>query len=378
MTDDLRPLSQEGFSDAVKQLELLLTHSRRAFLLGAGCSFCAGLPLMRNLTEDVLKSQELSRSTRAVLASLVQQFEGSTVATIEDYMSELIDLLSIAERRSYCGANICNVRLKRTNYSVDKLQNALSEIKAAIAHCIENKNPTLLTHRAFVHAVHSTLQSGKLIDPSAVDYFTLNYDTLLEDALALERIHYSDGFSGGATGWWEQSCFDENVAARVFKIHGSIDWCQFDGEILPRRIRPNVASGASLKKVMIWPAATKYREAQRDPYAQMISIMRKTLRPNESYEVVLTICGYRFGDAHINIELDRALRESRERLTIVAFTENELNGQLKIWNEDPSVAKQVRIYGKNGFHHGGVHIESSDDLPWWKFENLTRLLRGER
>jgi hypothetical protein len=114
----LRPLSQEGFSDAVKQLEQLLSHSRRAFLLGAGCSFCAGLPLMRNLTEDVLGSQELSRSTKSVLASLVQHFEGSTVATIEDYMSELIDLLSIAERRSYCGANICNVRLKRTNYSV--------------------------------------------------------------------------------------------------------------------------------------------------------------------------------------------------------------------------------------------------------------------
>lgn len=380
MADDLSPLRHREFSDTVTKLEQLLSHSRRAFLLGAGCSSCAGLPLMNKLTEEVLESSELCRSTKSILTSLMQQFEGSKVATIEDYMSELVDLLSIAERRSDCGATSCYVKLKRTNYSVEKLQNALSEIKAVIAHCIDSEKIELSTHQYFVQAIHNTLQSGKSVEPSAVDYFTLNYDTLIEDALALERIPYSDGFSGGPTGWWDQNCFiDNEIAARVFKIHGSIDWCQLNGEILPRRVRPNIASTESIKKVMIWPDATKYRETQRDPYAQIISFMRQTLRPPQSCEVVLTVCGYRFGDAHINIELDRALRESEQRLTIIAFTEeNEPKGQLKEWIEDPAVNMQIQIYANGGFYHGGNIIKSSEHLLWWKFENLTRLLRGER
>ena len=43
--DDLSPLKAKPFSDAVDKLEELMTQSGRAFLLGAGCSKCAGLPL---------------------------------------------------------------------------------------------------------------------------------------------------------------------------------------------------------------------------------------------------------------------------------------------------------------------------------------------
>jgi hypothetical protein len=380
MTDNLSPLNKEPFSDAVAQLERLLSLSNRAFLLGAGCSSCAGLPLMGQLTQEICGSSELTDPTRKLLNSLVQQFEGSTTATIEAYMSELVDMLSIAERRSDCEATNCAVKINGIDYSVESLRNALSEIKGLIARCIDNKSVTLSTHQQFIQAIHNTLQSGKLISPSTVDYFTLNYDTLLEDALALECIPYSDGFSGGATGWWNQSCFDEKkVAARVFKVHGSIDWCLFEDEVLPRRVRPNIASDESIKKVMIWPAATKYREAQRDPYAQMISRMRLTLRPKENCDTIFTICGYRFGDSHINIELDRALRDSERRLTVIAFTDElEPKGQLKKWIEDRVVRDQIRIYAKGGFYHGNDRIKSNEDLPWWKFEIITRLLRGER
>jgi hypothetical protein len=36
------------------------------------------------------------------------------------------------------------------------------------------------------------------------------------------------------------------------------------------------------------------------------------------------------------------------------------------------------IYGKRGFWHGDTIEASATDLPWWKFENITRLLGGER
>jgi len=79
------------------------------------------------------------------------------------------------------------------------------------------------------------------------------------------------------------------------------------------------------------------------------------------------------------LELDRALRESAGDLTIVAFTSgNQPIGQLKSWIDDMGVRDQLLIFANRGFFHGDRSWKSDVDLPWWKFENITRLLQGER
>jgi hypothetical protein len=381
MPDSLAPIVDAPFAKAVEKLEDLMSQSNRAFLIGAGCSYCAGLPLTSQLTELVLKKDSISDETKTVLGALAKQFEGSCNATIEDYMSELVDLLAIAERRKERNANIAEVDLDGKTYAVDKLHAALFEIKEAIANCIEAKQPDVSIHWQFVKAVHRTLRSGKTGGKRAVDYIVLNYDNLIEDALALERLSYIDGFHGGSTAWWDAHAFStDGYDARVLKIHGSIDWCELNDENLPCRIRSSLKLPRGAKKrVLIWPAATKYRETQKDPYAQILGILRNALRPQANSEVVLTVCGYRFGDSHINLEIDRALRESNKALTVVVFTEQEKPvGQLKQWLEDGTIKDQVLIYAKRGFFRSSDTISSDQDLPWWKFENLTRLLGGER
>ena len=229
--------------------------------------------------------------------------------------------------------------------------------------------------------MHNTLRSGRGSSaPFTVDYFTLNYDTLLEDALALECVQFADGFAGGSTGWWNISRYeDPTAAARVFKLHGSIDWCSCDGDILPRRIRSGLKIPTREDHLLIWPAATKYRETQRDPYAQLVSLMRKALRPVPNTETVLGICGYAFADEHINAEIDRALRESNERLTVLIFTSDDVpTGQLSSWLEDPSVSNRVRIHANRGFYHAADRRTFESSIPWWKFEVLTQLLSGNR
>jgi SIR2-like protein len=75
----------------------------------------------------------------------------------------------------------------------------------------------------FVKNIHS-LRVGKSSGLDQVDYFVLNYDTLIENALSLEKIPYTDGFDGGAVGWWDNRTYERReLSARVFKIHGSID-----------------------------------------------------------------------------------------------------------------------------------------------------------
>ncbi len=378
--DDLSTLGEKPFAEAVVKLEELLVQSGRAFLLGAGCSKCAGLPLTAELTDKTLSSDTLDATTKAILAAIRGLFNGAADANIEDYLSELIDLLAIAERRDSRGAAQKEITLDGASYNATQLRTASDQIKRGIAGIIDSK-VSIETHQHFVRFVHRPLRPGKSANDQAVDYLVLNYDTVLEDALALERLPFSDGLDGGVTGWWSPTTFDRHgLAARVFKLHGSINWCEFPDDPLPRRVGTSLQIASPKdRRVLIWPASTKYRETQFDPYAQLAERARRVLRPNRGSQCVLVVCGYRFGDAHINLELDRALRESAGDLTIVVFTsDNEPCGQLKTWHTDSTTTEQVLIFANRGFFHGGQVFPSTKNLLWWKFENITRLLGGER
>jgi hypothetical protein len=381
MPDDLTILQVPVFLESVNELERLLSQSSRAFLIGAGCSKVAGLPLMIELTTAVASSTSLSADAKSILDEVTADLSGSINPTIEDFLSEIVDHLAIAKRRETKKAKLRTVPVGSKSFDEKQLENALEEIKQAIADILNQAPRDLTVHRAFAIAVHRTLKTGKSIGPLSVDYFLLNYDTLFEDSLALEQVPYTDGFSGGAVAWWNPSLFENiELEARILKLHGSVDWCAFDGEELPRRIRGTIGLPDSCSDhLMIWPASTKYRETQRDPFAQMLQVFRDSLRPPPGYQKVLTCMGYSFGDSHINIEIEKALKESGSQLTLVAFTADEHpQAQLLTWLKDASICEQIRVHSRREFRHGAKLSISRDDLPWWKFENITRLLGGER
>ena len=377
--DDLSVLREKPFSEVIGKFEELLVQSGRAFLIGAGCSKCAGLPLTTELTEIAIKSSDLDETSKAILEAIKDLFGESSTSQIEDYLSELVDLLAITDRRARRGASQVHVDLGGKLYSSLQLRRAVEQIKKSISGAID-QTVEIETHQAFVRAVHQPIRVGKVSLGSIVDYIVLNYDTLIESALAVERVPFSDGIDGGATGWWNPEVFKrDGLSARVFKLHGSMDWCEIANDPLPRRIAPNLDQAVQNRGILIWPASTKYRETQLDPFAQLADQARQAIRPASNSQQVLVICGYAFGDAHINIEIDRALRESSGDLTVIAFTsEDKPTGQLEIWNQAEEISEQVLIFAKRGFFHGTTTHPSSIDLPWWKFENIVRLLGGER
>ncbi len=378
--DDLSALHEKPFCEAIEKFEELLNQSGRAFLIGAGCSKCAGLPLTAEVTKAVLDSTELDGTSKGILTAVRDLFGDDADAHIEDYLSELIDLLAIGERRVEREAKHTDITLGAHSYTAKQLRDAADEIKRAIATVID-RDISIKTHRAFAAAVHRPLRVGKAAPGQVVDYLVLNYDTAIEDALALECVPFADGIDGGVTGWWNPQTFErDGLAARVLKLHGSINWCELADDPLPRRFSTALGvADATDRRILIWPASTKYRETQFDPYAQLMDRARRVMRAGRGSQRVLVVCGYAFRDSHINIEMDRALRESAGDLTVVAFTsDDEPKGQLKRWTEDESIRDQVLIFANRGFFHGDVSQESDKDLLWWKFENITRLLGGER
>ncbi len=378
--NELSVVSKEPFANAIAEFQLITNSSSAlAFLIGAGCSRCAGLPLTYELTDKVLEDDKIDRQSKEVLIAVRKEFTGGTDANIEDYLSEIVDMLAITERRAERGVEENTVVVGNASYTAKQLRNAIIQLKQAIANAID-RQVSIDTHQRFVSSVHRPLRVGRQTISQPVDYLVLNYDTIFEDSLAMARIPYADGLSGGATAWWDTSAFDANgVSTRVIKLHVSINWYQFPDDPLPRRI------GTSIKlenqaniPLLIWPSSTKYQEAQLDPFAQLLNRARIALRPSSGSQRLLVICGYSFGDRHINLEIDRALHESGGNLTIAAFTDrNEPSGQLQAWRDDNLVRDQVLVFSNRGFFHGDeVHI-SEEDLPWWKFENLTRILNGD-
>ena len=72
--DDLSALDEKPFAEAVVKFEELLAQSGRAFLIGAGCSKCAGLPLTAELTQEALSSDALDCTTKALLGAIRDLF----------------------------------------------------------------------------------------------------------------------------------------------------------------------------------------------------------------------------------------------------------------------------------------------------------------
>jgi hypothetical protein len=115
----------------LQELENLLTQCRVALLMGAGCSKCAGLPLMDELTTIVQK--KLTASSLDVLNAVLKGFTGSPRCTIEDFMSEIVDLVAIAERRKLRNATSPTVDIAGKTFTSDTLGTALDDVKREIA-----------------------------------------------------------------------------------------------------------------------------------------------------------------------------------------------------------------------------------------------------
>lgn len=377
--DDLSPVFGKPFSEAIERLEELLSQNGKAVLLGAGCSLCAGLPLTADLTNKVLGSEKLTSDSKDILQAIQNNFaETDPAAHIEDFLSELVDWHAIASRRANKNVSSSQITINGTEYGVKVLKEAIEQIKLAIVQQID-KPVDIGVHRRFISALHQPMRPGKNGFSQPVDYLVMNYDTLIEDALALSKIPYSDGMAGGVTGWWVPTTLDnKDLDARVYKLHGSINWQELPDSSIPHRVASHVnANNDETKRILIWPASTKYRETQLDPYAELMRRARAVLNPSQGSQRVLLIAGYSFGDSHINLEIERGLRASRGNLTIIAFiSDNEPNGDLARWRVDSDIKEQVLIFANKGFFHADDIRRSDIDLRWWKFEHITKILEG--
>ena len=392
----------ENNIDIAEQFEKHLNSPKQTWLLGAGISFLSNIPLMYSLTERVMDLACNEIFPKDPLALHVLGFivkDCGKNSHIEHHLTYLGDLISIAERSCTGGITIGDKHVAK-----DKLIEVHKELIEKIAHTVrwgfraakKNEEDKIIekeeigteghsivdiaAHRKFIEAVFGNNRAGLDFVRTPVEFFTTNYDTLIEDALALTGIEFQDGFIGGGVGFWNTSNYKENSGTRaiVSKLHGSIDWYRpLSGNLNLLRIRYGDTYPSHGGTVMIYPQATKYLNTQRDPFAEIFQRFRQRLSQGSDH--VLLICGYSFGDEHINAEIEIAMSSNKSQLTLVVFADEPkdiLPNTLSVWLSEPW-GQRVFIASPKGIYQGSIGpVFPSPDggkRDWWTFNGATKL-----
>jgi len=380
-----------GDNDSLKQLDELLAASNQAWFFGAGVCVNAGIPLMGTLTSRVFaRAESDDEEGHKILQSVKEELPSES--HIEHILSQLGDYSAIAERSKektvIVGSQSLELETLRElherilTWIAETIRWGYSPANAANPEQIGNREKPIVKvdeHKNFVSALFNRSQAGVAERRWAVKIFTINYDTLFEDALALECFPYWDGFSGGAVAYRSYHFGDQEpesgFRAHVIKLHGSIDWYLGDDDRV-WRVRDGDLCLSTSSRVLIYPQATKYLATQRDPFAAQFDLFRRTL--SSGAENVLAICGYSFGDEHINKEIELALQQHGNKTTILAFSK-DLNDVLQRWRES-SWGKRLYAITEEGLYVGNegpfFSPDKDEKRDWWEFEGVTKVLNS--
>ncbi len=378
-------------SDILQQLDNLLCKGNQAWLFGAGISVDSNIPLMVPLTERVFaRAKKENKTDHVVLTHIMSELIAD--AHIEHVLSQLGDRRAIAERSKDQTVSFGKVTLSLIELDEfhQRLLRWISETvrwgyKTSRGDAKEEVGTrdepiaSVTHHQEFVSALFKKSQKGVEDRRGAVKFFTTNYDTLLEDALALEAIPYWDGFGGGAVGFRNFHYGDpeptQGVRACVVKLHGSIDWHMCEKGCV-WRVRDGDPYPSKTARVLIYPQATKYVATQRDPFASQFELLRRTLASKS--ENVFAICGYSFGDEHINQEIELAMEQPGNKTTILAFC-SELNPTVTRWKSF-RWSQQLYVLTPDGIYVGsdGPHFAPAEGKKrdWWTFQGVSRLVEN--
>ena len=170
-----------------------------------------------------------------------------------------------------------------------------------------------------------------------VHLFTLNYDTLFEQACELLGIQYFDGFTGRASAHFDPSVYGLDIYypgevsegrvrrfdkfLHLYKLHGSIHWQLHTNELRARhpdlrkfnnygildptqKAKKLADISEHLAPIGILPTSNKLAQTLTMPFAHLFRALQTRLSVPQTFLLVL---GYGFGDDHVTQILESAL-----------------------------------------------------------------------
>lgn len=316
-------------------------------LTGAGTSVTSGGKIMANLERNVLETVKGTTTfpdkvvKENVLKIIADRQKESPTSRFEDWLSFLVSASHLGAAAS---SPFSGVKWKG---SADPKQDDLAWFverigKSIFAECalsLPVAPPSTTGSADF--APHLSFLAKLVARDSNLGrahLFTLNYDTLFEQALELLGIQYFDGFTGRADARFDPSIYGLDIyypgevaegrvrrfdkVVHLYKLHGSIHW-QVRGDELRAR-HPDLHPfksylgletpadkatkldefGETIPSVGILPTANKFAQTLAMPFAHLFRSFQIRLSAPQTFLLVL---GYGFGDEHVTRIIETAL-----------------------------------------------------------------------
>ncbi len=316
-------------------------------LTGSGTSVSAGGKTMANLETAVFATIEALSDIPASTAPIIEARKSAVEHAdllgdpigFEAWLSFVANALVVAESPggpfsavtwpSTPAPSVANLR-----WFVDRLRMA---IFAECALSLPDIGPAASADKIAPHLAFLSKLVARDSNLGRTHLFTLNYDTLFEQALELLGVQYFDGFTGRASARFDPSVYGldiyypgEVAEGRVrrfdkflhfYKLHGSIHWFEHGNEMRARHpdlapfrsyaaLTPQEKAGSLVSlaggtpSVGILPTANKFAQTLTMPYAHLFRSFQVRLGIPQTFLLVL---GYGFGDDHVSRIIENAL-----------------------------------------------------------------------
>lgn len=396
-------LAEMPASERLTRLQALLAQWLRmenvVVLLGAGASCSQDGPTMSELEDWVLRNaRELcanSPDLKPVLPIVESRLDGDTgkkktAFSFERWLSVLANALFVVGSDDSPVAAISFKGLdsdqKPGNATVPL--KSLEEFIRVIGRLVALRCTLSLTGitEDKVSPHHALIAKLVARDPSfgRAHVFTINYDTLVEQALDALGVRYTDGFVGTVERRFDSSAYGLDVYypgevaegrvrrfdkfLHLYKPHGSIQWRRrTDGTITQVGVSPkqdfkaweregtedklgklNQLFGDDSDPVCILPTEAKFVQTLGMPYSHLLRAFQQRLEVPQTFFLVV---GYGFGDEHINA----IINDSMTNPGLVMLAVDPFGGE--------ALKKRIAAYQQAGERAFLLHGIRSDSKP---------------
>lgn len=363
--EDNKKKAEDALQDLLKETRVrtgtLLKTDNVSFLVGAGASIGAGGFSLASIPKQL---------ERALLLTAVDEMaDGDAPAWIDLFYKTasalLQDDLSFDERKQLladdAGTELHGISINLETYlshlhtwvagmtglatsmnlviaegveleiGKDALERLIKEITHNLSILLDlpkvDGNEPLRNHRRFIKKVLT-----RPLNLRRANIFTLNYDTLLEQAADAEGAVLVDGFVGTLRRVFRPESYDLDFyfpaqttegrvhrfdrALHLYKLHGSITWhrCDQSWENPHGLYATFFNQDCQEDDVLIYPSPLKYGQVLGLPYSELFRRFGNAIAQSQS---VLFTIGYGFGDDHVNALISQALAIPSFTLVVV-------------------------------------------------------------
>lgn len=317
------------------------------FLLGAGASVDAGMPMVNQLTEKLRKRlphiPDINGIFRPEFSQVFDVIEAQDSSVTGNYerLFEWIRLFLNVEKEPF--RRIVEVKLDR---SIIEAMGALAfVIGGEIGRLLESckSEPSYFAELADFIPAHGRLK-----------VFSLNYDCCIENACESAGIELTTGFDLDTKTWNHSLFWRETNGINLYKLHGSLRWHGVRDESRPMEQFQHRLELMELKSGQRLPSHLHMRQEPEvvlgpgnklqydDPFLTLFYEFHRAVRQVQ----VCVIIGYSYGDPHINFLLDQVLDAGGSLLDVNPGTPSGRYMSERRYHHLELGAKSALVHGK--------------------------------